>query len=276
VDALMGARMSSPAKGYVSSGYGPRGSSFHAGVDIATGGKPGSVYTTFAGTVEKVVRGRRHGDRSSTNMLAPGRTGNGLIVRNADGERQLYGHVDVFASIKVGDRVAVGELVGVTDLSGNTTGYHVHYEEWTRSGATRDPMVSFRAFGVTPGASPAAAYPVTPLPAAPTHEELFRALDLVVRGAKAGGSHTVRAKRLQQWLLDAGYLKTPTGKRGVVDGVWGRESWKALQRRLSDKGLRKPYTGPIDGVAPQSGKAGTTWNCAAAFCNDRRAAARKA
>src|SRR5690606_16215435 len=189
-------RMSSPAEGRVSSAYGTRAGGFHAGIDIATGGKSAPVHASFAGAIEKIVRGRKHGDRAASNQPAPGRTGNGLISRSPDGERQLYGHVEVLGSLRVGSKVEAGDKLGVTDLSGNTTGYHVHYEEWTRSGATRDPMDSFRAFQVTPGASPAAAYPVTPLPAAPTLEELFRSLDLVVRCAKAGGSLTVASHRL--------------------------------------------------------------------------------
>src|SRR5690606_4877363 len=115
------------------------------------------------------------------------------------------------------------------------------------------------------------------LPANPTWDQLFAALDLVVRGAhKAKVERITRAGRIQQWLLDGGYLRQANGKPGVVDGKWGPQSWKALQRRLSDKNLRKPYTGPIDGKAPRSGKVGTTWHSAAAFANDRRTDARKA
>src|SRR5690606_17924739 len=129
--------MRSPiAKGRVSSPYGNRGGSFHAGIDIAaTGGYGTPVAAAFAGKVVKVVRGRKHGDRSRVNELAPYRTGNGVIIQNPDGERQLYGHVT--PAVKVGQQVAEGELVGHVDDSGNTTGPHVHYEEWTRTGATR-------------------------------------------------------------------------------------------------------------------------------------------
>lgn len=119
-------------------------------------------------------------------------------------------------------------------------------------------------------------FPASRLSANPTWDQLFAALDLVVRGAKEDGGYKTRAKRIQHWLLRAGFLKTPSGRPGIVDGNWGPESWKALQRRLSDKRLRKPYTGPIDGIAPRSSKEGTTWHSAAAFCNDKRATAKKA
>ena len=149
----MAIRMSSPVKGRVTSEYGMRNGTLHAGIDISTDGKPGNVHATFAGTVERVVKGRKHGNRR-TDSYAPGRTGNYVVVRNPDRERQLYNHTD--ASVQVGDNVAIGSVLGKTDLSGNTTGYHCHYEEWTSSGRTRNPRISFEAFDVAPGSTPVA------------------------------------------------------------------------------------------------------------------------
>lgn len=172
----MSVRMASPAVGYVSSSYGSRAGGFHAGLDIATNRKPGKVYATFAGTVIKIVRGRKRNQSASVGtVLAAGRSGDGCIIRNADGERQLYGHVDILSSIKVGTKVKAGQHIGTTNLSGITTGYHVHYEEWRKNGTTRDPMVSFNAFKVKPGSSygqgaaaakPPASKPSTSKPAA--------------------------------------------------------------------------------------------------------------
>lgn len=151
-------RMSSPVEGRTSSEYGQRDGGFHAGLDIATGGVVRDVHATFAGKIVKIVRGRKLGDKSRVNELAPYRTGNGVIIQNPDGEKQLYGHVDVLDSLKVGQSVVVGQLLGKTDLSGNMKGsakpYHVHYEEWTKNGATRNPRASFDAFNVKPGARP--------------------------------------------------------------------------------------------------------------------------
>lgn len=146
--------VTSPVQGYVSSHYGRRGGGFHAGLDIATGGKPGNVYAMFEGTVVKIVRGRKHGDRSRHNEIAPYRTGNGPIIQNPDGERQVYCHVNTTRSLKVGDKVKVGQYLGKTDLSGNTTGYHLHLEIWYANGKTRNPMIDFRYFGIKPGSKP--------------------------------------------------------------------------------------------------------------------------
>lgn len=147
--------VSSPVKGYVSSKYGWRilsGSRvFHAGLDIATGGKPGNVHAMYAGTVERVVKNRKPGNRV-TDSYAPGRTPNYVSVRNPDGELQFYGHT--FASVTPGQKVVAGQKIGVTDLSGNTTGYHCHFECWDSRNKTRDPMIDFRKHGITPGSAP--------------------------------------------------------------------------------------------------------------------------
>lgn len=145
----MAARMSSPVKGYVSQNYRTRR---HLGMDIATG-KPASVHATFSGVVERIVTGRRPGNRS-TDSYAPDRTGNYIVVRNPDRERQLYNHTRALPTLQVGDPVVVGQRIGTTDRSGRTTGDHVHYEEWRADGSTRDPRASFSAFGVTPGEAP--------------------------------------------------------------------------------------------------------------------------
>lgn len=148
-------KVSSPVQGYVTSKYGYRilggARVFHAGLDIATGGKPGNVHAMFAGTVERVVTNRKPGNRV-TDSYAPGRTPNYVSVRNPDGELQFYGHT--YANVKVGQRVKAGQKIGVTDLSGNTTGYHCHLETWRKNNSTFDPLILFRKYGIEPGSAP--------------------------------------------------------------------------------------------------------------------------
>src|SRR5699024_8163624 len=101
----------------------------------------------------RVVSGRRNGQgEGSGTVLAPGRSGNGVIVRNPDGEKQLYGHVA--PEVTVGQSVAVGQRLGTVDMSGITTGLHLHLEIWNSAGRTRNPMVDFRHFGIAPGGAP--------------------------------------------------------------------------------------------------------------------------
>ena len=135
--------------GYLSSGYGMRGGSLHAGADYRpTAGYGSPVYAAFAGTVIKTVSGRGHGNTSRRNELAPFRTGDGVRVRNPDGEQQLYGHIT--PAVRKGQKVKAGQLIGYVNNSGNTTGPHVHFEIWNSAGKTRNPQIDFRYFGVNP------------------------------------------------------------------------------------------------------------------------------
>jgi len=152
--------MASPVHGSRSSRYGYRTlngrRAFHAGVDISTAGKRRSVYAAYAGTIERIVRGRKHGQpATSGQVLAPGRSPNGVIIRNPDGERQLYGHVQVLAGLRVGQKVKRGQRIGTVDLSGITTGLHLHFETWNANGTTRNPEVDFRHWGIAVGSKPA-------------------------------------------------------------------------------------------------------------------------
>lgn len=225
-------RMSSPVKGYVSQNYRAR---VHAGIDIATGGKSAPVHASFAGTIDRIVTGRPHGNRT-TDSYAPDRTGNYIAVRNPDGERQLYNHTAALPGLRRGQSVAVGQQIGVTDLSGNTTGHHLHYEEWTASGATRDPLVSFRAFNVTPGATPVKGSAPTP----------------AVRTTLRRGMHGDDVADLQRALNK--YKATPDRRwpNGDlrVDGDYGSYT----QARVTDWQQRNhgglyPRTARVDGVA---------------------------
>src|SRR5690625_2763478 len=151
--------MASPVHGTRSSRYGYRTlggrRSFHAGLDIATGGQRRAVHAPYAGTIERIIRGRKHGQpATSGQVLAPGRSGNGLVIRNPDGERQLLGHVQVLAGLKVGQKVRRGQKVGTVDLSGITTGHHLHLEIWNANGTTRNPEIDFRHWGIKVGAKP--------------------------------------------------------------------------------------------------------------------------
>jgi hypothetical protein len=214
------------------------------------------VAAAFAGKVVKVVRGRKHGDRSRVNELAPYRTGNGVIIQNPDGERQLYGHVT--PAVKVGQQVAEGELVGHVDNSGNTTGPHVHYEEWTRTGATRDPMVSFRHFGVTPGKGIAPAepkpapkglsipgvtsrtYPYVQVAANAAALDKAWATFLYAYGFRTRYTKDRMRRWLTHWKTLSGYTGSGTAKAG------DREQVKGMQRLLRNVTPRR-YAGNIDG-----------------------------
>ncbi len=70
-------------------------------------------------------------------------TGNTVVLDHGLGVFTLYGHLDDFANIEVGDMVKKGNPVGKLGMTGYATGYHLHWElrvnnipvdplEWTK------------------------------------------------------------------------------------------------------------------------------------------------
>lgn len=269
----MAKTMCSPVRGYVTSEFGKRNGVLHAGMDIGTGGVAAPVYATFAGRLSNIVRGRRRWQPASEGaVVASGRSGDGGRVKNSDGEQQVYIHVGFLAKWKNGDKVRQGELLGYVNLSGQTTGYHLHYEEWTIHGTLRNPRASFQFYRITPGSIPKryvppSKYPYLAMNEKNTLEQIYDAYSALLTkiGYKVPSGIRVLDKRIalmQVWLKDQGYYK------GLIDGVAGPMTKRALQSRLSDKGLRRPYKGPLDGL--MRGVGSGTRIAASALLNDRR------
>ncbi|MBZ2199668.1 M23 family metallopeptidase [Occultella gossypii] len=265
--------MQNPFDGSISQKFKRSGGQLvHAGVDIRprSGGTLGNpVFAAFAGTVEKSVSMQVPGDTSSGR--APLRTGNGAVIRNPDGEAQLYDHV--LPSVRKGDRVKEGELVGFSDATGIQTGPHLHFETWDRASRPQDPVAAFSRHGVSPGNGvPAAASgPFLPLRvdgnfAHRTATELQRALARAdfydgaieadqrkhaVLGPKFIGGYQrflvanrtapdrnekffgVRSVKAEQtWLTRLGLY------RDTIDGDRGRLTIEALQQALNNGRVR--------------------------------------
>jgi murein DD-endopeptidase MepM/ murein hydrolase activator NlpD len=101
-----------PTTGRVTSCYGMRGGTLHAGVDLAAPiGTP--IYAPEGGTV----------------VLAGAASGFGLAValRHADGTVTLYGHVNQFF-VTVGQVVTTGQQIAEVGNRGQSTGPHLHLE----------------------------------------------------------------------------------------------------------------------------------------------------
>ena len=233
-------RMVSPVRGYTTSPYGRRGSAFHAGHDIGTGGNRRAVHAAFAGTVERVVRGRKHMQPANRGaVLAPGRSGNGVIVRNPDGERQLYGHVN--PSVRVGQRVRIGQRIGTVDLSGITTGLHLHFEIWNAASATRNPLIDFRHFRVTPGAALPKGLPKASSGGGGSSSSGSGSIEWPGSALRVDGNFGPVSRRAYQRLLAPKSVGNYTGR---IDGQHGPMTTRAEQRWLKSRGH---YTGRIDG-----------------------------
>jgi len=107
----------------VGNGFGPRGSHFHAGIDLLAG----------AGTA---VRAAAPGRVAYAGPIAGG-WGRLVVVAHARSVRTLYAHLSA-VDVAVGEQVGAGSRVGAVGASGNATGPHLHFEVRLR-GAAVDP-----------------------------------------------------------------------------------------------------------------------------------------
>ena len=111
-----------PTNGSVTSGFGYRWGSLHAGIDIANGvGTP--IRAAKAGTI--ILAGWNGG------------YGNCIVIDHGGGFSTLYGHMTRLRASE-GQRVSQGDLIGDMGSTGNSTGSHLHFE--TRvNGNPQDP-----------------------------------------------------------------------------------------------------------------------------------------
>lgn len=110
----------------ITSGFGPRGGRFHAGLDLAAeAGAP--VAAAEAGRVA-------YAD------WRDGGWGSLIAIAHTGGVRTLYAHLSRI-DVRVGRRVAVGETIGLVGTTGHSTGPHLHLEVRVR-GAAVDPLTA--------------------------------------------------------------------------------------------------------------------------------------
>ncbi|MGB3731683.1 M23 family metallopeptidase [Microbacterium sp.] len=130
-----------PHGGFISSGYGSRGSvcqngkcssSFHRGLDFANGcGAP--IYAAASGTV--TARFSSHGYGNYTKISH----GGGVSTGYAHQSRQI---------VSVGQHVSAGQVIGYSGNTGQSLGCHLHFEVYTSAG-TINPAPFLRARGVS-------------------------------------------------------------------------------------------------------------------------------
>lgn len=112
-----------PVSGTINSGFGPRGSGFHDGIDIAAPeGTP--ILAIEAGEVIYSDQLRGYG-----NMV---------ILRHAGGIVSVYAHNESNL-VREGQSVARGEVVARVGSTGRVTGPHLHFEI-RRNNAAQDPL----------------------------------------------------------------------------------------------------------------------------------------
>jgi len=133
----------------VSSGYGPRWGTFHAGLDFAAPiGTP--IYAAADGVV---VEGRERYNVSGFGSWI------WLDCQDSVGKDFIYGHVKHDGIlVKAGDRVRAGQQIGVVGNEGESTGPHCHFEVWGspgRLGGSHQDPAPFLTNAAQPGESSA-------------------------------------------------------------------------------------------------------------------------
>ena len=114
-------RFHRPTRGPITSWFGPRWGTTHAGVDIAGGGP---TYAAWNGVVQK-----------TGNNIIPGRTGLGILLNHGKSLWSYYGHNPVGGvRVRPGQEVKAGQHIGYQGNTGNVykggpgKGIHVHFE----------------------------------------------------------------------------------------------------------------------------------------------------
>lgn len=112
-----------PISGTINSGFGPRGASFHDGIDIAAP----------EGTPVRAIDG---GEVIYSDQLRG--YGNMVILRHADGFVSVYAHNERNL-VREGQPVSRGETIARVGSSGRVTGPHLHFEI-RRDNKAQDPL----------------------------------------------------------------------------------------------------------------------------------------
>ncbi|TFV66542.1 UNVERIFIED_ORG: M23 family metallopeptidase [Bacillus sp. AZ43] len=132
-----------PTAGTVTSGYGSRWGTLHAGVDIA-GPRDSPVYAAADGTVVRAECTSAYCDRDGTLSLAG--YGNLVELDHGGGVTTRYAHLSAYTAT-AGQRVSAGALIGFQGSTGNSTGVHLHFEV-RLDGAFVDPVPWLASRGV--------------------------------------------------------------------------------------------------------------------------------
>lgn len=111
----------------VSSGFGKRGGGFHYGIDFAAPiGTP--IYAPADGVV---IEGSERAEGSVSGFY----NWIWLDCQATVGRDFIFGHMrhrDIY--VRKGDRVKAGQLIARVGNEGQSSGPHLHYEEWTEPG----------------------------------------------------------------------------------------------------------------------------------------------
>ena len=102
-----------PAKGYITSKFGPRKYRYHYGTDIKV-----QVGDTVCASWDGQVRIVRYDERGY---------GNFVVIRHPNGLETVYAHLSRVL-VDENEHIKAGEVIGLGGNTGRSTGPHLHYE----------------------------------------------------------------------------------------------------------------------------------------------------
>lgn len=127
-----------PGHYYISSPYGWRWGSLHAGIDIAGGGISGSAVTAAgSGSVSLVRGGCTHNNPKNYSCGCNSGYGNYVMIDHGNGYSTLYAHL-ASINVSVGQSISTGQTLGTVGSTGWSTGYHLHFSV-LKNGSYVDP-----------------------------------------------------------------------------------------------------------------------------------------
>lgn len=98
---------------------------FHTGIDIGGAARGTPIIATQNGIVITEAQG-------GTGTCVAGQSsgyGNYIKIQHDDGNVTLYGHMDTNSVlVRLNDTVKQGQVIGRVGTTGNSTGYHLHFE----------------------------------------------------------------------------------------------------------------------------------------------------
>ncbi|MGN1114198.1 MAG: murein hydrolase activator EnvC family protein [Oscillospiraceae bacterium] len=110
----------------VTSGVGPRWGTQHNGIDISAG-KGTDVVAAESGVVVRTYDSCTHNYGKSKSCGCGYGYGNYIVIDYGNGFSSVYGHLTSL-NVKTGDTVKKGQKIGSVGSTGNSTGFHLHFE----------------------------------------------------------------------------------------------------------------------------------------------------
>ncbi|RNE48618.1 M23 family metallopeptidase [Corynebacterium alimapuense] len=136
ISTVMGANgaynVAKPAEGTLTSGYGMRWGTLHAGIDIAN-----SINTPILAVMDGVVI-----DSGPASGY-----GQWIRIQHDDGSMSVYGHMETL-NVNVGDVVTAGQNIAGMGNRGFSTGSHLHFEIHPTGSGAVDPVPWLAEHGI--------------------------------------------------------------------------------------------------------------------------------